>query len=135
MRYRKTQSWMWEEALEFLKSAERLQRRFFQVGLEQGTPCWEPPVDLYEMEDTLGLVIALPGVSPGQLEVAIEAGGIIVVRGERGFPAEYARAAIHRLEIPYGRFERRVALPAGRFQLLEKRLEDGCLTLTLRRLT
>jgi HSP20 family protein len=135
MRYREPRSWMWEEALEMLQTAERLQRRFFQVGLQQGAPCWEPPVDLYERGGDLGLLVALPGVSPGDLEVAIEPGGVIVVRGERRFPEDYERAAIHRLEIPYGRFERHVALPGGRFQLIEKRLENGCLTLKLRRLT
>jgi HSP20 family protein len=126
---------MLEEALELLQSAERLQRRFFHVGLQQNMPCWEPPVDLIQRGGDLGVLVALPGVSPGDLEVAIEPGGIIVVRGERGFPSEYERAAIHRLEIPYGRFERRIALPEGRFQLIEKRLENGCLTLTLRQIT
>jgi len=133
MRYREPRSWMWEEALEFLQSAERLQRRFFQVGLQQGAPCWEPPIDLYESEGEVGLMVALPGVAPEEIEVVIESGGI-VVRGERRFPADYERAAIHRLEIPYGRFERRVTLTAGRFRLHEQRLENGCLTLTLRRL-
>jgi HSP20 family molecular chaperone IbpA len=58
----------------------------------------------------------------------------VVVRGERAFPAAYQRAIIYRLEIPYGRFERRIALPAGRYQLIDRRLENGCLTLDLRRL-
>ena len=43
-------------------------------------------------------------------------------------------AAIHRLEIPYGRFERRIALPAGRFEVARSDLVDGCLTLSLRKL-
>jgi len=124
---------MWEEALELLQSAERLQRHFFQVGVQQGAPCWEPPIDLYENDGEVGLVVALPGVAPEEIEVAIES-GTIVVRGERRFPADYERATIRRLEIPYGRFERRVALSPGRFRLHEQRLENGCLTLRLRRL-
>lgn len=124
---------MWEEALELLQSAERLQRHFFQVGVQQGAPCWEPPIDLYENDGEVGLMVALPGVAPEEIEVAIESGAI-VVRGERRFPADYERATIRRLEIPYGRFERRVALSAGRFRLHEQRLENGCLTLRLRRL-
>jgi len=124
---------MWEEALELLQSAERLQRRFFQVGLQHGAPCWEPPIDLYENDDELGLMVALPGVGPEEIQVAIESGSL-VVRGERRFPLDYELAKIHRLEIPYGRFERRVALSAGRFRVHEQRLENGCLTLRLRRL-
>ena len=131
---RDPRSWMWAEALELLQDAERLQRQFFQIGVLQGAPCWEPPIDVYESDDELRLLVALPGVTPQQLEVVL-APNLIVVRGERSLPANSRRAAIRRLEIPYGQFERRIALPAGRFELLDRRLEYGCLTLTLRRLT
>jgi len=125
---------MWAEALELLQDAERLQRQFFRIGVLQGAPCWEPPVDLYENGDELRLLVALPGVTPQQLEVVL-APSLIIVRGERSLPTNSRRAAIHRLEIPYGQFERRVALPAGAFELIEQRLEHGCLVLTMRRLT
>ena len=133
MRARDPRSWMWAEALELLQDAERLQRQFFQVGAIRGAPSWEPPVDLYETGDELRLLVALPGVTPQQLEVAF-APSLIIVRGERSLPTHSRRAAIHRLEIPYGQFERRVALPAGHFELIDRRLEHGCLVLTLRRL-
>lgn len=134
MRSRDPKAWMWAEALELLQSAERLQRQFFRVGVAQGAPCWEPPVDLYENGDGLRLLVALPGVMPQQLEVVL-APTSIIVRGERSLPAQSRRAAIHRLEIPYGQFERRIALPEGRFELIDRRLEHGCLVLQLRRLT
>jgi HSP20 family molecular chaperone IbpA len=60
-------------------------------------------------------------------------GGVLVVRGERPLPAEYHEGAIRRLELPYGRFERRIAIPAGHFELHEQRFENGCLVLGLRR--
>lgn len=125
---------MWAEAMELLQDAERLQRQFFRIGVLQGAPCWEPPVDLYEYGNELKLLVALPGVTPQQLEVVL-APGLIIVRGERSLPANSRRAAIHRLEIPYGRFERRVALPPGQFELTDRQLEHGCLVLDLRRLT
>jgi len=125
---------MWAEALELLQDAERLQRQFFQLGVLQGAPSWEPPVDLYENGDELRLLVALPGVTPRQLEVVLTP-TLIVVRGERSLPTNSRRAAIHRLEIPYGRFERRIALPAGEFELIDQRLEHGCLVLQLRRLS
>jgi len=132
MTYRDPRSWVWAEALELLRNTERLQRRFFQVGAAEA-PGWEPPVDLYETVDGLTLSVALPGVAASELEVSLESGGV-VVRGERAFPVEYQRAIIYRLEIPYGRFERRIALPAGQFQLVDRRLANGCLTLDLRRM-
>ena len=134
MRSRDPRAWMWAEALELLQDAERLQRQFFRIGVLQGAPCWEPPVDLYEHGNELMLLVALPGVTLQQLEVVL-APSLIIVRGERSLPTNSRRAAIHRLEIPYGRFERRVALPAGEFELFDRRLEHGCLMLTLRRLT
>jgi HSP20 family molecular chaperone IbpA len=38
------------------------------------------------------------------------------------------------MEIPYGRFARRILLPYGAFKLNDMVLENGCLTLTLDRL-
>ena len=134
MRSHDPTSWMWAEALELLQNAERLQHQFFQIGVLHGAPCWEPPVDLYENGRELRLVVALPGVTPEQVEVVF-APSLIIVRGERSLPANSRRAAIHRLEIPYGHFERRVALPPGQFELIDRRLEHGCLVLELRRLT
>jgi HSP20 family protein len=134
MTARDPRSWMWAEALDMLHDAERLQRQFFQLGVNQGAPCWEPPVDLYENGDELTLLVALPGVTPQQLEVVL-APGMIIVRGERSLSTSSRRAAIRRLEIPYGRFERRISLPEGRFEPVDQRLEHGCLVLTLHRLT
>jgi HSP20 family molecular chaperone IbpA len=122
---------VWAEALDLLRGAEKLQRRIFQIGAA-GAPGWEPPVDLYETADGLTLCVALPGVAADELEVFLES-GTIVVRGERAFPVEYQRAIIYRLEIPYGRFERRIVLPAGQYQLVDRRLANGCLKLALRR--
>lgn len=126
-------SWMWAEALDLLQSAERLQRQFFQLGAEQGAPTWEPPVDLYEIGNELWILVALPGVTTDQLEVVID-GATLVVRGERPLLLGARGAAILRLEIPYGRFQRRIGLPAGRFQMLERKLENGCLVICLQRM-
>jgi HSP20 family molecular chaperone IbpA len=132
MTYRDPRLWVWAEALELLRGGEKLQSRFFQLGAAEAA-CWEPSVDLYETGDGLTLCVALPGVAADELEVFLES-GTVVVRGERAFPAAYQRAIIYRLEIPYGRFERRIELPAGQYELVDRRLENGCLTLGLRRL-
>jgi HSP20 family molecular chaperone IbpA len=125
---------MWGEALEVLERAERLHRHFFQLGASgQPAPTWEPPVDVFENPRQFVIVVALPGVAPGQLQVEID-GAAIVVRGQRRQPGAAASAVIHRLELPYGRFERRIELPGQRLQLGERVLADGCLTLTLDKL-
>ena len=49
------------------------------------------------------------------------------------FPDCSAGAHIHTVEIPYGRFERRIGLPMHALELSERHLKDGVLTLTLRK--
>ncbi|HMV05797.1 MAG TPA: Hsp20/alpha crystallin family protein [Accumulibacter sp.] len=121
----------WAEALELLQGAERLQHRFVSLRAQWTGPCWEPAVDLYEEADELRLLVSLPGVSPCQIEVALDEAGLLV-RGERPRPCASPGTAIRRLEIPYGRFERRVPLPPGRYRLVQQSLADGCLLLVLR---
>ena len=77
------------------------------------------------------MLVALPGVNSRQVEVVLDETEL-VVRGERPMPSTSHRTAIHRLEIPYGKFERRVALPLGEFRVHQQFLEDGCLLLVLR---
>jgi HSP20 family protein len=124
---------MWAEACELLERAERLHRRFFEVSAAPALrPAWEPPVDLFETADALWLLVALPGVEPARMEVNVEPGAVTVA-GERSFPPELRLAAIHRLEIPHGRFERRVRLPQGGFTLEHQSAVHGCLVLGFRR--
>lgn len=133
MRHPDPSAWMLAEAVELLQTADRLQRQFFQIGPPGDAPCWEPPVDMYVNDREIGLLIALPGVVPERFEVSLEQQAI-VVRGERSFGANLGTGAILRMEIPYGRFERRILLPFGIFQLNEMLLENGCLKITLDRL-
>jgi len=60
--------------------------------------------------------------------------GVLIIVGDRPAPLLQRAAAIHRLEIPQGRFERRIALPKGHYELVRRDLADGCLTLVLRQL-
>ena len=48
-------------------------------------------------------------------------------------PPELQRAVIHRLELPQGRFERRIPLPAGRYAL-RSAAGYGCLVFTLEKI-
>lgn len=125
---------MWAQALEMLEQADRLHRQFFQPGSLAGQANWEPPVDIVEAGDTFRILVALPGVEPSRLRVYFD-GAALVISGERPFPAQCLGGSIRRLEIPYGRFERRIAIPSGQFEMTEQRLENGCLLLGLRQLS
>jgi len=123
-------TWMWSEAVELLDRAERLHRQFFRPATPASRrACWTPPIDVYETEDAVVIAVALPGVSADQLEVAIE-DGVLVVAGERTLPLG-RDGIIHRLEIPHGRFERRIELPPGAYRMGRRDLVAGCLVLAL----
>jgi HSP20 family molecular chaperone IbpA len=125
---------MWVEGFDMLDRADRLHRQFFHPGRARARrPTWEPPVDMFETEDDLWILVALPGVAPERVEVAVDTGALIVA-GERPMPVECRAATIHRLEIPHGRFERRISLPTGRFELGRRELVNGCLAIGLRKL-
>lgn len=126
---------MWSEALSMLEQADRLHRQFFQPATTLA-PAWEPPVDVIESSDNVWVQVALPGVDPGSVTVGLEPDAL-TVSARRSFPrgaGEGGRTArIRALEIPYGRFQRRIGLPLQALVLANKRMQDGCLTLTFSR--
>lgn len=123
--------WMWSEALQMLAQAERLQRQVFRPqGAALRVPTWEPPVDVLETEHEVLILAALPGVEVDQVEAVIENGALIIA-GERTLPAALKTAVIHRLELPQGRFERRIDLPAGVYGDVKRFAINGCLVITL----
>jgi len=133
MRDSDTRSWMWSDALQMLERAERLHRQLFQpTSLRSRRPTWEPPIDVLETEEAVLVLAALPGVDPDQIQLVVD-GGVLVIAGERTLPAEFRTAVIHRLELPQGRFERRIALPSGRFELMPPTVKNGCLVIVLRK--
>lgn len=125
-----------------LSQAGRLHQQFFRPGHQAA---WEPPVDLIQSGADLYLMVALPGVAPENVKLRLDGNGVYLEAIRlRGFnlPSFNSRslsspglnsaaATIHTLEIPYGRFARRVTLPPGTYELKEKFFRDGCLSLHL----
>jgi HSP20 family molecular chaperone IbpA len=123
--------WMWSEALQMLAQAERLHRDVFNpLQKPSRGVTWEPPTDVFETEDAVLIFVALPGVDPQKVELAIQ-GGRLIIAGDRPLPAEARTAVIHRLELPQGRFERRIPLPAGRYENPRSAVSNGCLVVKL----
>lgn len=128
MRSRDLSTWMWGDALSMLEQAERLHRQFCRTSVP-APRCWEPPVDVVETADSVIVHVALPGVAADGIVVGFDPDGI-TVSGVRRFPASRA-ARIHRVEIPYGRFERRIPLPLHALEPTKPTLAEGCLVITL----
>jgi HSP20 family protein len=76
------------------------------------------------------VLVALPGVNPDEVEAIIDDSDLLVT-GTRILPSALRTAVIHRLELPQGRFERRIRLPVGRYQRVRRSVVDGCLLIAL----
>jgi HSP20 family protein len=108
---------MWSTACEMIDRAERLHRQFFQPAAAPVRELsWEPPIDITETDTEILITVVLP------------ADGILVVGFRRPSPIPRG-SLVHRLEIPYGKFERRIRFPATRLQLGQSELANGYLTL------
>ncbi len=120
---------MWSEMLALLARTDRLHGE----GFGPAAGGWEPPIDVLETDTDLLVVIALPGVAQNEVEIVV-AHGELTVRGTRRWPCLQRPARVHRVELPHGRFERRLPLPPGAYQLAGQEHKDGCLLLTMRKL-
>ncbi len=124
-------NWMLSDAIKALTRAERLHQQFINLQplAETREPSWEPPIDVLETEREILILIALPGVDPDEVEAILD-NGILVVSGRRALPTELHNARILRLELPQGRFERRIPLPIGRY-VITRFATHGCVGLRL----
>ncbi|MDQ4045521.1 MAG: Hsp20/alpha crystallin family protein [Chloroflexota bacterium] len=78
--------------------------------LRGDVPAWRPPVEVYETDDELVVLVELAGVVEDDIEVAVD-DSVMTVRGERR-PTDCAdRRTIHTMGIVYGRFAVDVFLP------------------------
>ena len=121
---------MWAEACALIDQAERRQRSFFELlAVPAAAPVWEPPVNVFAVDGELHVVVALPGARVEDVVVQITGSGLVI---EAAVPTPFGVSAqVLRMEIPHGRMRRRIDLPAGRYALLENRLERGYLLLRL----
>jgi HSP20 family molecular chaperone IbpA len=125
-----SRNWMWSEALQMLARAERLHRQVFTPPPLHSGVSWEPPTDVLETQDAVLILVALPGVEADKVELVIR-NGVLTISGARVLPQELRTAVIHRLELPQGRFERNIPLPAGVYEPPRTGVANGCLVIRL----
>lgn len=127
-----TETWLWERARSQLERMERTSFAPQRPGTRR--PSWEPPADVFETQSEVWVLVVLPGVTPESVQIELFQNDVTVC-GERALPPAFRTATVHRLEIPHGRFERRVALPPGRYEITRKELVNGCLFLGLSKIS
>ena len=133
MSVRKTGNWSCAEAIALLEQADRMHRQFFHLQPARARgPVWQPPVDVFETHAEIVVLVALPGAAPEGVRVRQE-GRLLTVLGERPMPVSSRAAAIRRLEIPFGRFERQIELPSPQITVESTEMACGCLKIVLRK--
>jgi HSP20 family protein len=70
-----------------------------------------PLVDIFEEKDFIRLVAELPGVTPENVQIAVE-GNLLTINGKKEQLVEEKAEKVHRYERTYGGFERSFTLPA-----------------------
>jgi HSP20 family protein len=99
-----------------LKSIQEHMNRLFELagGRESGEEfqegLWQPPVDIYEDENSIIIKADLPEIDQHDIEVKIE-DSTLILRGERKHEADFRKERYHRIERYYGPFQRSFALP------------------------
>lgn len=120
------------------REMERLQQRMdriyqdtFSPGLAQWHAGVYPLVNITEDHDYIYVRAELPGVKPGDLEITIHQGNLIL-RGERKIPAEEKEVNYHRRERESGFFRRVINLPSPvNPEKVEAGCKDGILTIKM----
>lgn len=104
-----------------------------ELGVELSSPVFTPPLDLLFTEHHLYLVFEVPGVRKEDMRLWV-APQLVYLAGMRRRLPQFGSTSFYQMEIPYGRFERRVKLPYPvNPSSSQVKLEWGVLTLTLER--
>lgn len=72
---------------------------------------WCPPVDIYEIQTHIIVLIEIAGVSEEDISVTFDK-NTLSISGVRPFPVE-ERRAVHQIEIPFGEFSCEITLPSA----------------------
>ena len=127
--------WMFAHACDLLAQADALHRQFFRLAASTRTQAlWEPPADVLEDDREVLIVVAMPGVAAERVEVRREP-GVLVVRAQRRPTPGGSRHVVRQLEIPYGTFERRIALPDMPLEADAPQMTHGCLIVRMRKIS
>lgn len=108
----------WDPFRELEDMSHRLNRFFNQPEVRElgdngglSLAAWTPAIDVQETDAEFLIKADLPDVKKDDVKVQV-LDGVLSVAGERRQEKEEKGTRFHRVERAYGRFERRLALPA-----------------------
>ena len=99
--------------LEIGEFADDIRQAFLELGRLAGTSSvageCAPPIDVYETDEALEVVVDLPGVEPAAVRVVAKGDSLLVV-GDKAPRRAQGESSFHLVERGYGRFARVVRL-------------------------
>jgi HSP20 family protein len=102
-----------------------------EVSEELSEGVWQPPVDIYEDEDSVVIKAELPDIDQKDIEVRIE-DNTLMLKGERKLDHSLKKENYHRVERYFGPFQRSFSLPPTIDQeKVKANCERGVLTIIL----
>lgn len=94
---------------------------------------WHPPADLYETDEALVIRVDIAGMDIRDLSLVLDRNSLSLT-GTRREPAAEQRRQYHKMEVPYGPFERVFKLPCTVCSETPRAdYKDGFLTVTLKK--
>ena len=94
---------------------------------------WQPPVDIYEREDAIIVIMELPGIKKEEVTVVVDQ-DLLKISGARPKRLPPGTDHVHQMEIPYGNFARYIRLPQRcDVERIEAEYTDGYLQIEIPR--
>ncbi len=103
----------WDPIKDLISIQERVNKIFEDTFEDKNTSNrgeWTPPVDIYETQNELVIVAELPGMNEDEIDLQIS-NNVLSIKGIKKLPVDNEKDNFHRLERPYGKFQRSFALP------------------------
>lgn len=119
-----------------IESLQQEMNRLFDRFLPSGSGdirslTFVPPVEMEETDTAIRLTLEVPGMEVKDLNVEVTEASVLV-KGERKSESRMEEKGMVRSEFHYGRFERRIPLPAQiQTDQVQAECKNGMLTLTL----
>jgi HSP20 family protein len=73
---------------------------------------WTPPMDVYETEDEIVIVVELAGAAAEDIEIAFER-RVLTISGQRLSLSDPSHSKCHQMEIDSGAFVRKLYIPSA----------------------
>jgi len=93
--------------------------------------CWKPPTDVYETDKDFVVMLELAQMKADEVSISCQR-GVMTIRGVRKAVPASEQRRYQKMEINYGPFERKIAVPSGvNIDKLTAHYSDGFLEIRL----